>query len=574
MTATPPPDAPDATDAAGRPRGLLRPAGPVLDCDIAVLGSGMGGATLAYALRGTGARVLVVERGDFLPREWQNWSAPDVFTAARYRNAEPWYDATAGRYFSPGVHYYVGGNTKVFGATLPRFREADFGPLEHAEGISPGWPFPYGALEPHYAHAERLYRVHGTRAADPTDPWRSGDYPWPAVPHEPAVAALAESLRDQGLTPFTLPTGVDLREDGRCLRCGTCDGFPCLVEAKSDADVCALRPALASGNVSLLTRATVTRLVTGASGRRVTEALARYEGRELRIRADRYVLACGAVNTAALLLRSEPGSLRTGPVRTTGLANGSGQAGRNYMVHNSTFLMAVDPRHANDVVFQKTLGVNDWYLGDGSHGPLGNIQALGKLRPPSAGGLWPRTPRPLLAAATRRSVDLYLTSEDLPVPENRVAVGPGGRTEVHWRPGHLPPHRRLTRRAVQMMRRAGFPLVRTRRLGIAVNSHQCGTAVAGSDPAASVVDPGCKAHELDNLWIADSSWFPSSAAVNPALTIAANALRIAPDVAGAPEVPEETYEVPTADARREAGAIRASDAGRGGGPGDGGTAGT
>ncbi|MEU2794069.1 GMC family oxidoreductase [Streptomyces sp. NPDC007100] len=527
MTATPPPD------AAGRPPGLVRPDGPVLDCDIAVIGSGMGGATLAYALRGTGARILVVERGDHLPREWQNWSAPAVFTAGRYRNAEPWYDARAGRFFSPGVHYYVGGNTKVFGATLPRFREADFGPLEHAEGVSRGWPFPYGVLEPHYARAERLYRVHGTRAADPTDPWRSGDYPWPAVPHEPPVAALAEALRAQGLTPYALPTGVDLRDGGTCLRCATCDGFPCLVGAKSDADLCALRPALAAGNVSLLTRATATRLVTGAGGRRVNEALVRYGSGELRVRADRFVVACGAVNTAALLLRSDSGpSVPTSPVRTTGLANRSGQVGRNYMVHNSTFLVAIDPRRPNDVVFQKTLGVNDWYLANGSRGPLGNVQALGKLRAPSAGGLWPRAPRPLLAAATRRSTDLYLTSEDLPVPENRVTVGSGARVEVHWRPVNLPPHRELVRRAARMMRRAGYPLVVTRRMGIAVNSHQCGTAVASDDPADGVVDAGCKAHGLENLWIADSSWFPSSAAVNPALTIAANALRIAPGVAG------------------------------------------
>ncbi|WP_030679095.1 GMC oxidoreductase [Streptomyces rimosus] len=544
MTATPHPDPDGARHRAeGRPRGLVRPTGPVVECDIAVIGSGMGGATLAYALRGTGARVLVVERGDFLPREWQNWSAPAVFTAGRYRNAEPWYDAGAGRYFDPGVHYYVGGNTKVFGATLPRFREADFGPLEHADGVSRGWPFPYGVLEPHYARAERLYRVHGARGADPTDPWRSGEYPWPAVAHEPPVASLAESLRAQGLKPFALPTGVDLRPDGACLRCATCDGFPCLVEAKSDADVCALRPALAAGNVSLLTRATVTRLVTGPSGRRVTAALARYEGGELRIHAERFVLACGAVNTAALLLRSEPGALRTGPVRESGLANGSGQAGRNYMVHNSTFLMAVDPRRADEVVFQKTLGVNDWYLGNGTHGPLGNVQALGKLRAPSAGGLWPRAPRPLLAAATRRSMDLYLTSEDLPAPDNRVTVGPRERVEVHWRPVNLPPHRELVRRATAMMRRAGFPLVFTRRMGIAVNSHQCGTAVAGEDPATSVVGPDCKAHELDNLWVADSSWFPSSAAVNPALTIAANALRIAPMVAGTADAAEE-MEVP------------------------------
>lgn len=507
--------------------GLLHPTSPVVDCDILVIGAGMGGATLAYALRRRGASVLVVERGDFLPREAENWSPHAVFAQGRYRNAEQWYDTGAGRRFQPGVHYYVGGNTKVFGATLPRLREADFGPVEHAEGTSPGWPFGYADLEPYYAAAERLYRVHGTRGQDPTEPWRSGDFPYPAVPHEPAVAVLADGLRAQGLTPFDLPTGVDLRPGGACIRCATCDSYPCRLDAKSDADVCALRPALASGNVSLLTRTTVTRLLTDAGGRRVIAAVARHDGGGLRIRADRYVLACGAVNTAALLLRSE--SRRPG--RHRGLANASGQVGRNYMVHNSTFLVAVDPRHKNDVVFQKTLGLNDWYLGNGAHGPLGNVQTLGKLRAATVQGLRPRVPRRVLDLLTRRSVDLYLTSEDLPVRDNRVTVGPSGEIRISWRPVNLAPHRELVRRTARAMRRAGYPLVLTQRMGIEVNSHQCGTAVAGADPATSVVDPWNKAHGLDNLWVADSSWFPSAAAVNPGLTIAAGALRVADTIA-------------------------------------------
>ncbi|MEU6117102.1 GMC family oxidoreductase [Streptomyces sp. NPDC047117] len=500
--------------------GLLRPTGPEVDCDVAVIGAGMGGATLAYALRDSGARVLVVERGDFLPREAANWSPHAVFTERRYRNAEHWYDADTGRRFQPNVHYCVGGNTKVFGATLPRFREADFGPVEHAEGISPAWPFSYAELEPYYAAAERLYRVHGTSGKDPTEPWRSGGFPYPAVPHEPAVAALADALRAQGLAPFDLPTGIDLRPGGACVRCATCDGFPCLLDAKSDADVCALRPALASGNVSLLTRTTVTGLLADPPGRRVTAAAARRDGTELRIRADRYVLACGAVNTAALLLRS-----RTG--RPEGLANSSGQVGRRYMAHHSTFLVAADPRRTGRTVFQKTLGLNDWYLANGARGPLGNVQTLGKLQPATARGLHPRLPGPALEFLTRHSVDLYLTSEDLPDPGNRVTVGPSGAIRIARRPANLAPHRELVRRTARMMRRAGYPLVSARRMGIDVTSHQCGTATAGTDPATSVVDPGCKAHDLDNLWVADSSWFPSSAAVNPGLTIAANALRVA-----------------------------------------------
>jgi choline dehydrogenase-like flavoprotein len=501
--------------------GLLEPGSDEVRCDIAIIGSGMGGATLAYALRDLGARIVVVERGDFLPREYENWSPEAVFSQGRYRNSERWYDG-AKQPFQPGVHYYVGGNTKVYGATLPRFRETDFGAVELHEGTSPAWPIDYRDIEPHYARAERVYRVHGTRGQDPTEPWRSSDYPFPGVPHEPAIAELADSLREQGLTPFEMPIGVDLRADGACVRCATCDGFPCLVNAKSDADVCAMRPALAAGNVRLLTRTTVTRLRTDPAGKRVTEAVATRDGRPLRVLAQRFVLAAGAVNTAALLLRS-------GPASGKGLADGSGRVGGNYMVHNSTFAVAVDPRRRNDTVFQKTLGLNDWYLDRGPHGPLGNVQTLGKLRAPMARVLGRGVPKPILALLAGHSVDLYLTSEDLPTAGNRVTVDGADRVVVRWSPNNLAPHRELVRRTTEAMRRSGYPKVFTRRMGVAVNSHQCGTAVMGEDPATSVVDPFGKAHDLTNLWVADSAVFPSSAAVNPGLTIAANAFRIAVD---------------------------------------------
>ncbi|MFE0508434.1 FAD-dependent oxidoreductase [Streptomyces sp. NPDC058964] len=512
------------TDVFGArsPRVVGTPDDGLVECDVAVLGSGMGGATLAHALRDSGARVLVVERGDFLPREDANRSPAEVFLHGRYKNAEQWYDAATGRPFHPGVHYYVGGNTKVFGACLPRFREQDFHAVEHHDGVSPAWPVTYAGLEPHYTEAERLYRVHGETGHDPTEPWRSGGFPYPALPHEPPVARLAGAMSEQGLRPFPMPLGVDLREGGTCVRCRTCDGFPCPYGAKSDAETCAMRPALNSPTVRLLTRTTVQRLRTSADGHRVTEALAVRDGSPIRIRAGRFVLACGAVNTAALLLAS------ASERHPHGLANSSGMVGRNYMVHNSTFLVAVNPRRRNPVVFQKTLGVNDWYgPGPGTPHPLGNVQMLGKVRAPMVKGARRSVPLPVLDFMTSRSIDLYLTSEDLPDPANRVTVGPGGRIDVHWRPNNLHPHRELVRRTVRVMRRAGYPLVFTQRMGIETNSHQCGTAVMGEDPAHSVLDPDCRTHDLANVWAVDSSCFPSSAALNPALTIAANALRVA-----------------------------------------------
>lgn len=504
----------------GQPAVVTDPP-DVLDCDIAVIGSGMGGATLAFALRESGARVLVVEQGDFLPRELANWSADAVHLQGRYKNSATWYDST-GRGFTPGNYHYVGGSTKLYGATLPRLREHDFGAVEHIDGTSPAWPFDYAELEAHYAEAERLYLVHGNKGEDPTDPWRSTDFPYPAVAHERPVAEFVGSARKQGLHPFTTPQAIDLRENGACVRCPTCDAFPCMVDAKGDADVCAMRPALQSPTVRLLTRAEVTRLDTDGSGRQVTAAQARCRGREVTIRASRFAVAAGAVNTAALLLRSASST------HPRGLANGSDQVGRNYMHHVTTFFLACDPLHTNDVVYQKTPGINDWYAaGPTNPYPLGNVQGLGKIRGAMVKNARRWAPLPVLNAVTNRTLDLFLQSEDLPRPENRVQLNAAGNIVLNRRVTNLKTHRELTTRMKHVARRAGYPIVLTQELGIEATSHKCGTARMGFDPASSVVDPDCKAHDLNNLWVVDSSPFPSSAAVNPALTVAALALRAA-----------------------------------------------
>ena len=489
--------------------------------DIAIIGTGAGGGTLAYALRDSGARVLLIERGGFLPPEPENWSPTEVFDRGRYKSAETWQDA-AGRPFRPGVHYFVGGNTKVFGAALPRFRREDFRTLEHEGGVSPAWPIGYDDLEPYYAEAERIYRVHGQTGEDPSEPPRSRPFPFPPVPHEAYVAELADRLRAQGLHPYSLPMGVDLRAGGRCIRCGTCDGFPCRVLAKSDADVCCVQPALASPNVELLAHAFARRLLTDSTGGRVASIEVDAGGLTETIRAETVVVACGAANSAALLLRSANSS------HPEGLANSSGLVGRNYMVHNNTALMAVHPTRRNPTVFQKTLAVNDYlFRGPDVPYPLGNVQLLGKLQAAMLTASQPYVPRRLLQAVAERSVDWWVMSEDLPDPDNRVTLGPNGTPRVRWRPNNLVAHRRLVQAARDMLRRAGYPFILSQRMGIETNSHQCGTLRFGLDPRLSVLDPLCRAHDLENLYVVDSSFFPSSAAQNPALTIAAQALRVA-----------------------------------------------
>ena len=489
-------------------------AGPY---DVVVIGSGMGGATCAWALARRGATVLVLERGERLPREPQNADPREVFLRRRYKPAEIWLDgsdpARTARRFAPGVHYVVGGNTKVYGASLPRFRESDFEATEHSDGVSPAWPFGYQELEQYYVEAEALYRVHGTTGEDPTEPWRSAPYPYPALPHEPYIADLADRLRARGVHPASNAMGIDLRAGGSCIRCRTCDGFPCPFGAKSDAETCALDPAIATGHVDLMTGARVRRIVAG-HGRRVDHLVVETADGERTVRGDRYVLAAGAVNSAALLLASADES------HPNGLGNRSGLVGRNFMMHNNAHVAAVDLDRRNDVTFAKTLSVNDWYH------ELGALQLIGKVQGVMMKSWATKAPLPMLNALAGRSVEWLVMTEDLPHRHNRVQLAADGRIVVRRAALNTTTHRRLHRRAVELLRGAGYDVVFTQWFDIAMNSHQCGTVVAGSDPTTSVLDPWCRVHELDNLWVVDGGFFPSSAAMNPALTIAAQALRV------------------------------------------------
>jgi choline dehydrogenase-like flavoprotein len=489
--------------------------------DVVIIGSGMGGGTLAHALARRGVDVLVLERGERLPREPENWSARAVFVDRRYKPADKWLDG-AGRAFAPGVHYVVGGNTKVYGASLPRFREQDFTAVEHEDGTSPAWPFSYADLEPYYREAEQMYRVHGTTGEDPTEPWRSGGFPYPALEHEPYIAELAERLREQGVHPSANAMGVDRRVGGTCVRCATCDGFPCKLGAKSDAETCGIDPAIATGHARLLTGVRVRRIVTDRSGRRVDHLAAEARDGPLEVRGGKFVVAAGAVNSAALLLASADDK------HPLGLANSSDQVGRNFMMHNNAHILAVDLNRRNDVIFQKTLAVNDWYL-DGGHGyPLGAMQLIGKVQGVMMKTAAPRAvPVGLLNRIAGRSVEWLVMAEDLPSRENQVTVDGGGRITTARVARSVRTHRRLLERAKQLLRSAGYDAILTQHFDISMNSHQCGTVVAGVDPATSVLDPWCRAHDVENLWVIDGGFFPSSAAMNPALTIAAQALRVA-----------------------------------------------
>jgi len=482
--------------------------------DVVIIGSGVGGSAVALKLASTGARVLVLERGPRLPREPQNRDAEAVFVEQRYRSNETWVDAD-GRPFRPGQYYYVGGHTKFYGTAMFRFRERDFEALEHEEGVSPAWPIRYADLAPYYDEAEVLFGVRGEAGADPTEPPRSSSTLHPPVPHEPVLADMADRLRCMGLRPFPMPSAIAFGDGGNCERCGTCDAFPCMIDAKGDAEMCLLQPALRQPNVRLQTRAMATRLVADETGRRIVAAeVPREDGTTETIKAGLFVLAAGAINSAVLLQRS-------------GLANSSGVVGRHYMNHNCTAFMAVDPWRVNDTRFPKTLSVNDFYFGgNASRYPLGNLQMLGKIQEPMLRRPLHWMPKPARQWLVRHSVDWYVMSEDLPDPQSTVRPLSDGRIQLSWKRTNLKAHRRWVGIARRILREAGFPLVLSRPFGEDTPSHQCGTVRFGSDPATSALDPYCKAWDHDNLYVVDAGFFPSSAAVNPALTVAAQALRV------------------------------------------------
>jgi choline dehydrogenase-like flavoprotein len=490
-----------------------------VDADILIIGSGAGGGTLARALAPTGLSILILERGDYLPREAPNWEAEAVFRARRYHTTEVWYDGR-GRPFRPTTGFHVGGNTKFYGAAILRRREADFRPRTHADGTTPAWPIGYADLAPHYDQAERWYFAHGQAGRDPTEPPRN-PFPNPPIRHEAYLADLVQRLGALGLHPFPLPLALDRDEsDPRtspCIRCATCDGFPCLVHAKGDAEVSAVTPALAHANVQLLTNTRVIRIV--AKGSRI-EAVETTRG---SFRARVVVLAAGAIPSAALLLAS------ASEAHPRGLANGSDQVGRNYLCHLNSACLAIDPFRRNPTVFQKTIGLNDFYEQSGNPDfpyPLGHIQNLGKVTPAVLRAEHPHLPRPLTDWIAHHSVDWWLTTEDLPDPKNRVTVDSEGRIRLDWNPKNRASHRQLCITWRRILKRLGYPLVFFQAMGIAATAHQAGTIRFGEDPTTSVLDPFCRTHEIDNLYVVDASFMPSISAVNPSLTVMANAIRV------------------------------------------------
>ena len=493
--------------------------------DVVIIGSGAGGGTMAKALAETSARILILERGAFVPQEPENRSPVSVWKELRYRTREQWLDGR-GKLFTPYMHYCVGGNSKFWGSVLYRFRRADFEATEHVDGISPAWPIDYDTLEPFYERAEELYQVHGESGVDPSEAKR-GSFPYAPIPHSIEMAKTIEGLRSQGLHPSPLPLG--LRDPGKsdgCILCDTCNSFPCQFHAKSEADICCVRPSIGKSNVTLWTNAFARRLLVDASESKIAAVEVDRGGIAERVEASHFIVSCGAVNSAALLLRSATAK------HPNGLANSSGLVGKRYMAHLATMMQGFHPSRKNQTVFQKTVAVNDFYFrGPNSRFPLGQLQAQGRTHGVMAQTVVPWLPLWAYDAWVARGMDWLALTEDLPRFDNQVRVDANDRICLNYSPNNRGAHRQLVAEMKRIFKRLGYWLVVTHSHGAKNTTHQCGTLCFGHDSKTSVLDSYCRSHDVENLFVVDASFFPSSAAVNPGLTIAAQALRVAAHIA-------------------------------------------
>ena len=500
--------------------------------DVIVIGTGAGGGTLAWHLANAGKRILILERGPFLPREKANWNTQDVFIDNRYHTKDEWKDKD-GNPLHPGTGYWVGGNTKVYGAALFRLRAEDFNVLYHKGGISPEWPVKYDTFEPYYTRAEKLFCVHGQLGFDPTEPPHSEEYPFPPLSNEPRMQQIEDDVRHQGLRPFPVPLGLKLNESNRleskCIRCDTCDGYPCLVHAKSDSDINCIRDIMNLPNVTLRTEAKVTRLVTNATGTSVTavEALLGSSQNTTTFTGNIVAVCCGAINSAALLLQS------ANDKHPRGLANSSDQVGRNFMFHQADAILSLSMT-PNPSQYIKTWGINDFYFGTADYPwPMGSIQPIGSFHHEMMKADAPAiTPTFVLEKMSYHAVPWWLMTEDLPLPENRVQVI-NGQIQLSYTKNNVESFERLRTTWIDVLKKAGhadstLPMHAyfKKRIPLEGVGHQNGTCRFGTDPKTSVLDENCRTHDVDNLYVVDASFFASSGAVNPSLTIIANALRV------------------------------------------------
>ncbi|MGB7376382.1 MAG: GMC family oxidoreductase [Rivularia sp. (in: cyanobacteria)] len=478
--------------------------------DVIIIGTGAGGGTLARKLAPTGKKILVLEQGDFLEKESSQLVDVEVFKKESFHAPEQWYEED-GDSFYPQTSYSVGGNTKIYSGVLQRMREKDFEKVQHQDGFSPEWEVKYKDFEPYYTEAEKLYQVHGKAGDDLTEPARSEDFPLPTVDSEPQIEDICTRISKQGLNPAYLPIGV-----GK--------------QGRTDSEDTGISPTLQKyDNVTLKTQAKVLCLLTNPSGKEIKAVEVRIGKQSYLFAADIIVLSCGAINSAALLLRS------ANEKHPEGLANSSDLVGRNLIKQLMTTLVQIT-NTPNSGLFQRTRYINDFYWGDENFPyPMGHIQNSGGIlqdvifseSPPLLSVAAKLMPEFGLKQLAKRSIGWWLQSEDLPSPKNRVRVK-GAKLYLDYTANNIEAHDRLVYRWIDVLnsidgKQKIYPRGET---PIEVVAHQAGTCRFGADMRTSVLDLNCRTHDIDNLYVVDSSFFPSISATSPALTVIANALRV------------------------------------------------
>jgi choline dehydrogenase-like flavoprotein len=473
--------------------------------DCVIIGSGASGGTLAYDLARRGRDVLLVERGDFLKPPA---SHPELQTRIGFAQSE----------YPSGSLPCVGGPTKFYGSALYRLRERDFERTQLETGESAAWPVTYDEIEPYYAEAERIYAVHGSSAGDPTEPRRSTPYPYPPIPDQGLVRSLKERIEATGIRVGHIPRGLDYRDGGKCVLCPTCDGYYCRLDAKMDAEIACVRPAVASGRVQLATNTECVRVLVSPRGRRATGAVLRHEGNNTTVHADAVAVCAGVLDTPVLLHRSRTSA------HPRGLGNDYGCVGRYMCGHTVATLVLVMGVKPLPLLHSKTFAIHEFYgpTRDWPY-PQGVIQMAGQLP------VYERSAfvRELLS---RSLLCFCMTEEPSSKDAGITFVGDGMHPHVTRAIVCKDTSARLARQASQIFRKAGCGIVlaASRRY---LGWHSVGSARMGVDVRTSVIDSRCRVHGFDNLYVVDASSMPSPGAVNTGLTLMALALRAARDIA-------------------------------------------
>ena len=500
--------------------------------DAIIIGSGFGGSFAARQLVKSGLKVLMLERGGPVPRGPGNWDmSGSLELTEHYDKSTPLKVVKGGHKKIMGLYANVGGPSVWYGGVSFRFRENDFHKNEHIDnGGLTGWPIKYAGLEPYYTEAENILQISGEAGVDPTAPPRSAPFPQGKPPLADISKKVKSGAEKMGLHPFQLPLAINYEDtsNGRktCEHCMTCDTFACAVSAKNDLATMVI-PGLKKAGMGLRPNMVVTKILTQNGAASGVEATDRLTGEKHVFKAKRIILSAGSLGSPHLLLASGLEKMNPG-----------GQAvGRYLMRHVNCIVFGIFPGVADkEGRFHKQLAILDFYNGYKGAPVPGKLGSLQQVPTPPMGLVQNEIPGPLgklLSRGVRLLTGLLAIAEDQPQFKNGMSLD-WNNLDKYGLPQPVISHeyserdkaaiKGLISPAKKIMRKAGAVAHYVHH--IRTFSHAVGTVRMGTDPATSALDENCQFRGVKNLYVVDGSFMPTSAAVNPSLTIAANALRV------------------------------------------------